>query len=264
MNRDENRIENVPTDDTDLDRLVDGELTRDEYAAMLRSLEHTPDGWRRCALAFLEAQAWQRAIGETGRRRIEASDEDALEDVWTVPEPSTRRAPAKPATTKAVPLLLAVAASFLLLFGLGLVYRPGEPSEWLSRMAPLIAGYTAGSGAPTGTGESRASSEAAIASDIASAGPPARGNVTFVVDHGNEAGSREVAVPVYEWSTENEPWLTRGPMTPSFEMQRAVQRGGHDVRMHRHLIPLETGDGRHVLIPVEQMEITPAGRRVFQ
>jgi hypothetical protein len=53
-------------------------------------------------------------------------------------------------------------------------------------------------------------------------------------------------------------------MAPSFEMQRAVQRGGRDVRMHRHFIPLETGDGRHVLIPVEQMEITPAARRVFQ
>ena len=45
-------------DDTKFDRLVDGELTTDEYREMLTTLDEEPGGWRRCAMAFLEAQAW--------------------------------------------------------------------------------------------------------------------------------------------------------------------------------------------------------------
>jgi anti-sigma factor RsiW len=46
-----------------LDRLVDGELLEPERRALLERLETEPDGWRRCALAFLEAQAWREATG---------------------------------------------------------------------------------------------------------------------------------------------------------------------------------------------------------
>ena len=52
----------VTVDDRLLDRLVDGELDDTRRAALLRSLDGTPDGWKRCALAFLEAQAWQQAM----------------------------------------------------------------------------------------------------------------------------------------------------------------------------------------------------------
>src|SRR5438132_8057875 len=48
---------NVLEDDTRFDRLVDGEMTLDEYQALLASLDDEPGGWRRCALAFLEGQA---------------------------------------------------------------------------------------------------------------------------------------------------------------------------------------------------------------
>jgi anti-sigma factor RsiW len=41
----------------DLDRLVDGELEESERVSLLERLEMEPAGWRRCAIAFLEAQA---------------------------------------------------------------------------------------------------------------------------------------------------------------------------------------------------------------
>ncbi len=50
--------------DEELDRLVDGELTHEERRALIARLEADPDGWRRCAVAFLEAQAWREAMGE--------------------------------------------------------------------------------------------------------------------------------------------------------------------------------------------------------
>jgi hypothetical protein len=45
-----------------LDRLVDGDLTGQPYRQLLSDLETQPNGWRRCALAFLEAQAWRSEL----------------------------------------------------------------------------------------------------------------------------------------------------------------------------------------------------------
>ncbi len=52
----------IANDDILLDRLVDGELPADERRALLQSLDSRPDGWRRCALAFLEAQSWRSEL----------------------------------------------------------------------------------------------------------------------------------------------------------------------------------------------------------
>jgi len=56
--------EQMESEDQWIDRLVDGELSDDERRALLAKLDADPDsgGWRRCALAFLEAQAWREAF----------------------------------------------------------------------------------------------------------------------------------------------------------------------------------------------------------
>jgi hypothetical protein len=51
-------------DDAELDRLVDGSLAEPRRRRLLLALDSTPGGWRRCALAFLEAQAWRAALCE--------------------------------------------------------------------------------------------------------------------------------------------------------------------------------------------------------
>jgi hypothetical protein len=51
-----------PGDDRLVDRLVDGELPDVERRELLLRFENEPDGWRRCALAFLEAQNWRQAF----------------------------------------------------------------------------------------------------------------------------------------------------------------------------------------------------------
>jgi anti-sigma factor RsiW len=53
-----------------IDQLVDAELPDNERRELLLRLESEPDGWRHCALAFLEAQSWSQAFGPlaaTGR-----------------------------------------------------------------------------------------------------------------------------------------------------------------------------------------------------
>ena len=49
-------------DESLLDRLVDGELHGPERAEFLRRLDAEPGAWRRCAIAFLEAQEWRHTL----------------------------------------------------------------------------------------------------------------------------------------------------------------------------------------------------------
>ena len=47
---------NTSDDSIAIDRLIDGELDEHERRELLLRLDTMPDGWRRCALAFLEAR----------------------------------------------------------------------------------------------------------------------------------------------------------------------------------------------------------------
>jgi hypothetical protein len=53
---------NISLKTIDIERLVDGELSESDRLEVLRLIETTPDGWQRCALAFLEAQAFTQAL----------------------------------------------------------------------------------------------------------------------------------------------------------------------------------------------------------
>jgi hypothetical protein len=93
----------APTiDQATLDRLVDGELDEATRASLLRALEREPDGWKRCALAFLEAQAWGAAVHTS----LVAS--------------ATTRAPARGAFLRP---LLGIAAAVVVSFSAGFVLK---------------------------------------------------------------------------------------------------------------------------------------------
>ena len=47
-----------------LDRLVDGELSQTDRRMLLAALDDEPEGWRRCALAFLENQSWRWQLAQ--------------------------------------------------------------------------------------------------------------------------------------------------------------------------------------------------------
>ena len=55
-----------------LDRLVDGELSQAERRALLAALDDEPGGWRRCALAFLEAQSWRWQLAKLSTEPLES------------------------------------------------------------------------------------------------------------------------------------------------------------------------------------------------
>jgi hypothetical protein len=51
----------LPLDDC-IDQIVDGSLTPAELRAAVARLDSEPGAWKRCAVAFLEAQCWREAM----------------------------------------------------------------------------------------------------------------------------------------------------------------------------------------------------------
>jgi hypothetical protein len=58
-----------------IDRLVDGDIASNERRELLLRLERQTDGWRSCALAFLEAQEWKAAIAATTKNAFASTSE---------------------------------------------------------------------------------------------------------------------------------------------------------------------------------------------
>src|SRR3954467_783830 len=102
-------------DDIQLDRLVDGELSSSERRRLLESFDKRPESWRRCALAFLEAQSWREELGQVARDQ----GPQAAASVSPVSSVGLNRKPAWMIGAT----WLAMAAGLLLAFGLGWMQR---------------------------------------------------------------------------------------------------------------------------------------------
>lgn len=100
-----------PIDHQTLDRLVDGELSTEEYRQVLSELEGSQDGWRRCAHAFLEAQA----LGNT----LPLLTEPARFPPKAEPAPAASLKERESNSFRGVERLSAMAASVAIAFGLG-------------------------------------------------------------------------------------------------------------------------------------------------
>jgi hypothetical protein len=128
-----------PVDDASIDRLVDGELDPESRRALLARLDIEPDGWRRCALAFLEAQCWRESLAPPAR------------GLGVIDNPPLR--PRRPALRLS---RLATAASVLLAFGLGWSMGgarepsgPGPHADGRDRLVAKVADPPTKADAPT-------------------------------------------------------------------------------------------------------------------
>jgi hypothetical protein len=240
-----------------IDLLVDGELAEDERRQLLASFDARPDLWRRCAVAFLEAQSWGSELSVLARQQPRIDCE---------PSAQARRADLAPRAIVAAPRSwwhtasagwpLAMAATFLLAFGLAWVIRqPGNvPSMADNTTAPVPRiGALADAGTPR---KNPAAADAAPQSDRWD-------TVTLVMDDG-VSGQREVELPVVESAATDDSWLDRaGPVVP-FELRDALERLGHRVDERRQYLPLDLEDGRQLIVPVDNVEFTPVSARVYQ
>lgn len=238
------------SDEARFDRLVDGELSPAEYRALLASLDDEPGGWKRCALAFLEAQALGTEL--SGIRRslpvaeaLEHETRDA--DFAASGQPVGWRAPWR----GQVPSLLAIAASFLLVFCVGVA----APRLWSIRR------QEASSGGNLSRSSALASGNAPSGERADQSGPREIGNLRLVME-GLETEGRDAGhVPVYEVLGDVDQLLANDRPALAPELVELLRQRGYDVRREQRYFPAPLDDGRQIIVPVEGYQITPVGRR---
>jgi hypothetical protein len=222
-----------------LDLLVDDELGDDRRRELLARIEASPDGWRQCALAFLESQAWRRSLRRAAR---EASSPGCEADRATPVRSSYRPARHWMGT------VLAMAASFLAAFALALTWRgvPGQPGA--SRPVDLAASSPrSGDRAETPVGPV----------DTAVPGASELQMVTLSVD--GAEGKQSIEVPVIPADRYDPNWLGDQPSAVPAEVLRALRQSGHRVDQRRNLVPVEMQDGSRLFVPVDQFDVRYMG-----
>jgi hypothetical protein len=228
---------NPDTFDAQLDRLVDGELSSDEYRDLLAGLELEPQGWRRCALAFLESQSLRQELAEFRREIASPAPSKPVVAASHAKERSNSRGRFVAMLAVAASLLLAIGATSLLW---------NARSLW--RGTPQVVNK------PVTEDESPA--EENVADEIAADG--SLGNLAFSLD-GNA-----IELPVYHVDSAAELLTANSaPVLPQ-ETIRALAQQGRRVLRRRTVMPIELEDGGRVLVPIDRYRITPVSSRGFQ
>jgi hypothetical protein len=231
-------FEDQAQDDIRFDRLVDGELSASERRRLLASLDEEPGGWRRCALAFLEAQSWSEGLGEFVREPVASQ---AAEEKIGV----TQVAPAQVERRREI-VWLAVAAGLLAAFTLGLTWRGGAP---IAGNAPAPSGEMIADVIPPPASQSR---DAAHAPDALT---------LWVRDEAGKA--RPVRVPLVDAPTLDQQLGLQFQTGLPADVRSQLQDRGFDVHSKRRYAPLWLENGRPMIVPVEDTRIVPVSQSVY-
>ncbi len=224
-----------------LEVLVDGELAEPDRRELLNRLEHTPGGWRACALAFLESQC----LGESFAAGLPER---------TMTPPQTAFSPAPPAHRARSPWVrraggfLAMAASLL---------------------AAVSAGWWAGGGRRAGEvvrAPGPGPSLAAVQQGPATAGPtqpvsPSAPVMTVALPAVGDDG-RQFRLPVVERDHLDQSLLYPDSQGLPSQLREALRRAGYQVRQSHQLLPVPVEDGRHAVVPVDQLDVHYVGNHV--
>jgi hypothetical protein len=232
-------------DDLELDLLVDGELGEQKRGDLLARLDRVPGGWRRCALAFLEAQCW------TWELRAVCQESPAM-------VPSPRLAPRRGSNRSRLGSVLAMAASFLIALGLGAYFR-GFWNRLETTTTPARMAGSLPSASPGGLSAPAASAD--------SAGPVAPGiwqTVALPVGDGARGGEESAPLPARVADHLDPQWLESFPPAMPRDVISALRESGHEVQQQRQLVPLPLQDGRRLLVPVDQVEVRYVGNSAYQ
>lgn len=220
-----------------LDRLVDGELSAEQREQFLITLEQQ-DGWRDCALAFLENQSWRREM----KSLVGLSPTDAAVPHKTLPPRNAEKSGSRALGS------MALAAGLLIAFSLGWLTRPGD--------APVEIDQQLAGG--------KVELEAPPELPQAIPGLDDHDVVTLLVrdDQGQE---NRLRVPLVEWNGNDQQNNTTVGALPD-GLMRKLQRRGMDLRGRRRYAPFYIEQNEQVVpmaVPVDDAYIVPVSRPVL-
>jgi hypothetical protein len=230
-------------DETTFDRLVDGRLADEDRRHLLSALDDRPGGWRACALAFLEAQAWRADLGALASERTPAAS--------VVRQPIDIAGAAAPDNRSAVPSTmhwLALAACVLVAFGLGTLWQENGTS-------PIV---TTGAAPPS---ETQLASDDAQPQSIPPEPESSDALTLWVRDHTGRA--QRLHVPLVDAGAVDQQLGVRFRSGVPDSLRSQLRERGYDVFSTRRYAPLVLENGGSLVVPVEDTRIVPVSSDVY-
>jgi hypothetical protein len=249
-----------PLDDSFIDRIVDGALTPAELRAAIGRLDSEPDGWKRCALAFLEAQCWRESVRAMGQPTPSTIESRSLSVAPAIPSRTWGR---RRWLRGSIAAGLAAAS-----FAMGWVGHEARslPSSSHGSIAgvstnPIPPGIGSQSGSlnQTRDDDRPATHLAAWLTREERSLPTVKEVVRSVgrVHIGDESTGAEV--PILAGPGITEQWLRDQPPPLDEHREVALQRQGYQVDQRRRLVKTTLADGRRVTVPIDQVQIRYTG-----
>jgi hypothetical protein len=259
------RDRELQLDDVLLERIVDGGMTPRELRAAVEVLDRDPDGWKRCALAFLEGQV----LGES----LRALGEPAIrEPVGTFRSPELRPAAAARRPVDRWLRGAAAAATIAAAFTIGWLAhgtRVDVPArESLARDEDTTrASAEHGNGIASGSLETDSVRAEDRPVDLAGRDErpletaPRAIRTVARLRIGPENAPAEV--PVLAGPGITEQWLAEQPPPLSENGQVALERQGYQVAQRRRFVMAILADGRRIAVPIDQVQIQYTGNEAL-
>ncbi|MCA9185032.1 MAG: hypothetical protein R3E01_34945 [Pirellulaceae bacterium] len=215
-----------------LTKLVDGELPEQERSRLLRQLDEIPDGWRQCALAFLESQCLDEVLGDIGKDAVVPAEPETKLGIH-VDSPSSRTR--RPDAVK----WLAIAACIAFAFAAGVFSRSTPRGS--TRTDNHVAAYDPGQ----------------VQGDvIAQQDLHATGDRYEVQGEAPIAAPKRLVDDTSSWDS-----LANDVVPP--EVRSSLRRLGHDVQTKRRLMPMVSGEGQQFVVPYDEVQIVPVAGPVY-
>jgi hypothetical protein len=226
-----------------LDRLAAGDVDADEAREIVGGLDHLPDGWKRCALALLEAQSWRRTfhglVADSNSHHVYVAPQD----------PDKRSARSRVFRLAAIAALVAVA----LLGGISL----GRHSVPLSPIA--VEPQATGNDADSVVADHVPQTSAKQVSGVDETQNEKRlVGLLRIEDH----SGAPCVVPVVLDTNHQGVFSHQPPLLSEYE-QHLLATDGWQVQQDRKLLTVQLTDGGKLTIPVDEIKYRPIGRRVY-
>ena len=266
-NNNDNNSYDGPIEEIELDLLVDGELDEPRRRELLARLEAAPEGWRRCALAFLEAQSFREALFGAKADAAPAVATRAAAVSESEPPPVSPSEPDRSARRmRHTQLIGAMAASFLVAVGVVWIFRGGGDSG--ARLMPPIKnaasevavspakptvtdpaspGVAGNTGVPGNTGAIGATGATGVASEpwhvVNVSSPDADGQTRW-------------QFPAVERATFDRGDVDRLSGGAPIHFVKSLEDSGHRLKRSRSYVPVRLRDGRNMVVPVDDYNVT--------
>lgn len=238
-------------DDLILDRLVDNELSDQEYREVLRLVEEKPDGWRKLAVAFLESQAFENEMSclheidgaDSGAGSLLKDDPFETQEAGGYPVShgpkrngtDSQPSPVDPSFWKSFRRALpAIAACFAIAFTIALYVREIQNRG----------------------NSSDANSARGVAGDR-----PIDPRFIELVSNDPDGG---VQTPVYNHQKFDPGSYAQDIDTLKPHLQEVVNRSGWSANEKTHVVPIKDGTGNRIIVPLKEINLKPTNFEDYQ